>query len=191
MLAAAQEMFSERSYDSVKLEEIAERADVSVGTVYTYFKTKNSLLLAVLVDDYELALSYSNAVLSNPIVDCETSINELTHCYFLATSGGVTREMWRIAVAAYIREPDSEFAIEYDKSLSKMRQQYLALVVRLQDEGFLSRKISPTELANILYNTANMCFIEYLGERHATVDALMSRIKNHNKHLLRWVESTK
>ncbi len=187
MLKAALEMFRERGYDAVKLEEIAERADVSVGTVYTYFKTKNALLLAVIVDDFDIAFSFSSTALSNPFSDAESAVNELTRCYFHEIEGGVTREMWRVAIAAFMREPASHFAIEYQKCLSKMQRQYLAMVRRLQDENLLDTSIIPTEFASILYNNANMCFMEFLRDENASIDVLMARLDRHNKRLVQWV----
>ncbi|WP_425044860.1 TetR/AcrR family transcriptional regulator [Primorskyibacter sp. S87] len=186
MLDAALELFRERGYDAVKLEEIADHAEVSVGTVYTYFKTKNALLLAVIVEDFEKASAGGNAVLSNPAPDCESAINDLTYCYFYEIDGGVTREMWRIAIAAFLRDPASEFGMEYEKCLSKMQRQYVTLVRRLQQLGLLSPSISATELASILYNNANMCFLEYLRDDQASIDVLMSRLKRGNKRLLQW-----
>ncbi|WP_299881440.1 TetR/AcrR family transcriptional regulator [uncultured Sulfitobacter sp.] len=189
MLKAALQLFRERGYDAVKLEEIADRADVSVGTVYTYFKTKNALLLAVIIDDFDAAFTLSKHVLSNPIADCESAVNELTRCYFLEVEGGITREMWRIAIAFVFYDPTSHFSVEYEKCLSKMHGQYLALVLRLQNEDLLSRSIVPTEFASILYNNANMCFLDYLRDENATIDALMGRLKRHNARLLQWTGS--
>jgi AcrR family transcriptional regulator len=45
ILLAAARIFKERGYDEARIEEIAERADVSPGTVYNYFPTKDTLLV--------------------------------------------------------------------------------------------------------------------------------------------------
>ena len=42
-------MAREGGYDAVQMREVAERADVSLGTIYRYFKSKDDLLLAGLV----------------------------------------------------------------------------------------------------------------------------------------------
>lgn len=186
MLDAALKLFRERGYDHVKLEEVAEEADVSVGTVYTYFKTKNALLLAVIVDDFDRAFVMSSKVLENPIKDGDSAVADLSRCYFYDIDGDVSREMWRVAVAAFFRDPDSEFGRQYEKCLSKMQRQYVALIRRLQTENLLSDQIIPTEFASILYNNANMCFLEYLRDDKASMDVLMARLNRHNKRLLHW-----
>ncbi|QQS01904.1 MAG: TetR/AcrR family transcriptional regulator [Austwickia sp.] len=47
ILAAADELFREKGYDAVTTQEIAERADVSNGTLFRYARTKADLLLTV------------------------------------------------------------------------------------------------------------------------------------------------
>ncbi|MDH6197335.1 AcrR family transcriptional regulator [Mycobacterium frederiksbergense] len=47
MLDVAEERFARRPYDSVHVGEIAEAAEVSIGTVYTHFGNKDGLFLAV------------------------------------------------------------------------------------------------------------------------------------------------
>jgi AcrR family transcriptional regulator len=44
---AANELFTERGYDAVGTQEIAERADVAAGTVFRYASSKAELLLMV------------------------------------------------------------------------------------------------------------------------------------------------
>jgi AcrR family transcriptional regulator len=48
LLRAAAVVMSERGVDGATMLEIAERADVGAGTVYTYFKSKDELAIAVL-----------------------------------------------------------------------------------------------------------------------------------------------
>ncbi len=50
ILNAAETLFARNGYRKTKIEDIAERAEVSVGTVYGYFQNKEELLVAVLDD---------------------------------------------------------------------------------------------------------------------------------------------
>lgn len=50
ILSAAEILFAHNGYRKAKIEDIAEKAEVSVGTVYGYFQNKEDLLVAVLDD---------------------------------------------------------------------------------------------------------------------------------------------
>ncbi|WP_024470683.1 TetR/AcrR family transcriptional regulator, partial [Treponema pedis] len=47
IFSAAEEIFYEKDYRSAKLTDIAERAEVPVALIYTYFKNKEVLFDSV------------------------------------------------------------------------------------------------------------------------------------------------
>ncbi len=53
ILAAAEAVFSERGFAGARMEDIAERAGVAVGTLYNYFDDRRALLDAVLLSVLE------------------------------------------------------------------------------------------------------------------------------------------
>ena len=48
VLIASLELFSELGFENTKTNDIAKRADVSEGTVYSYFKTKEEILNVII-----------------------------------------------------------------------------------------------------------------------------------------------
>jgi AcrR family transcriptional regulator len=57
LIRAGQHVMGEKGIDAATMVEIAERADVGAGTVYSYFKSKDELAIAVLERlMYELAI---------------------------------------------------------------------------------------------------------------------------------------
>ena len=50
ILAAALKFFSERGYNKTLIEDIANEAEVSVGTVYFYFKSKEDIMIKLIED---------------------------------------------------------------------------------------------------------------------------------------------
>jgi TetR/AcrR family transcriptional regulator len=53
MLAAALELFSEKGYHNVSMHEIAERAEFAIGTLYKFFKNKEDLYKALMMEKAE------------------------------------------------------------------------------------------------------------------------------------------
>jgi AcrR family transcriptional regulator len=60
MLAAALDLFSEKGYHNVSMHEIAQNAEFAIGTLYKFFKNKEDLykaLMLELADKFEAALT--------------------------------------------------------------------------------------------------------------------------------------
>jgi AcrR family transcriptional regulator len=51
ILAAAFEEFAAKGYAEARLDDVAERAGIAKGTIYFYFKNKETLFQAVLRSD--------------------------------------------------------------------------------------------------------------------------------------------
>ena len=51
ILKAARDMFFNRGFDGTTIEDIADGAEVAVGTVYNYFDSKSALILAITAKD--------------------------------------------------------------------------------------------------------------------------------------------
>ena len=58
ILRAAVEEIADRGYERARLVDIAERADLTVGSVYTWFKNKSDLFNAAL--EYSLAKQHAH-----------------------------------------------------------------------------------------------------------------------------------
>ena len=50
MLAAAIELFSEKGYHNVSMHEIAQKAEFAIGTLYKFFKNKEDLYKALMLE---------------------------------------------------------------------------------------------------------------------------------------------
>jgi AcrR family transcriptional regulator len=59
MLAAALDLFSEKGYHNVSMQEVAQKAEFAVGTLYKFFRSKEDLYKALLV---EMAGTFDDAL---------------------------------------------------------------------------------------------------------------------------------
>ena len=50
MLAAALDLFSQKGYHNVSMQEIAEKAEFAIGTLYKFFQNKNDLYKALVLE---------------------------------------------------------------------------------------------------------------------------------------------
>lgn len=54
ILRIAANLFAEKSYHDVTMDEIAQKAGIAKGTIYLYFKSKEKLYLEILEDSYQV-----------------------------------------------------------------------------------------------------------------------------------------
>src|SRR4029450_5832410 len=73
ILGEAIALFSERGIESVTVDEIAAAADVGKGTVYNYFKAKEDIIVAFLLELDREAL----AAMPGLAVEAETAADAL------------------------------------------------------------------------------------------------------------------
>ena len=53
MLSAALGLFSVKGYHNVSMQEIAQKAEFAIGTLYTFFKSKEDLYKAIILEEAE------------------------------------------------------------------------------------------------------------------------------------------
>lgn len=73
---AAESLFGERGFAGTTTRAIAERAEVGVGTVYLYAKTKEDLLLRIFVESIEAAIEEGFSTLPEGSI-----VDRLLHLY--------------------------------------------------------------------------------------------------------------
>jgi AcrR family transcriptional regulator len=78
IVSSARQLFVTTGYKAVSMEKVAERADVAVGTLYNYFRSKSEIMLAVAVQDtHGLMIPLSHSELNSLTI--EDLIEVFTH----------------------------------------------------------------------------------------------------------------
>ena len=113
ILSAAKEMFLEEGYMAVNTNEIAKKAGVSVGTLYSYFKDKREIFLCIMEDcnaDFRELCKKSRVELNvcdDPMVTLERFFDVLMSA--LSVYGGLFKEYLN-HVAASVEEKRKFFS---------------------------------------------------------------------------------
>ncbi|HID88683.1 MAG TPA: TetR/AcrR family transcriptional regulator [Anaerolineae bacterium] len=82
ILRAARDVFLEEGFHRATVDSIAERAEVSKGTVYLYFESKESLLAHLLLEGLEALLGYlEEAYAPGRTLDAEERLRRLGWAY--------------------------------------------------------------------------------------------------------------
>ena len=147
ILAAARDDFGEQGFAGGSVAEIAARAGVVEGTVYTYFESKRALLLRVVADFYEQLISDVETGL-RAVRGAENQLRFLItrHVQVFVEDLGICR-----LLLSEIR-PDPDL---YDDAVRNLNRRYTALATQVIDRGMaageLRADLVPTLLRDIIY----------------------------------------
>lgn len=100
ILAAGLELFSEKGYHNVSMNEIAQRAEFAIGTLYKFFKNKQDLYRALMLQQADRSVEALTKAVEGPEDEVEKLRNyvrakrqffhenvSMVRLYFAETSG--------------------------------------------------------------------------------------------------------
>jgi AcrR family transcriptional regulator len=187
ILENASELFREVGYDHARIEDIAERAEVSVGTFYNYYQTKGDVLLATVAMEVEEVLANGEAIVNDPPKSVSAALNALASAYCNHSLYYLTKEMWRVALGISIQQPDSHFAKIYTKLDQRLSQQVAQLIASLQRRGLVRSDVEAGAIGQMVFNNLNMMFIEFVKDEAMSLEALNAQIYWQNAPLARLI----
>jgi len=138
LVAAARELFADKG-TSAPLEEVAERADVGIGTLYRHFPTRQALLEAVYVDEVEAMARAAADLAELPPWD---ALSQWLHQYvgFAATKRALNEALMET-------DPDSTVLLTCRTALTGAGT---ALVERAQKAGAVRRDTTFTDVVRMV-----------------------------------------
>lgn len=160
VLEAAERLFREQGYQGATMEEIAADAEVSIGTIYTYFGSKGGILRALMTPLMEEMESKGEAVLANPPPDAADAMAALFEAHRFTND-------WKHVNILRAFDPRTRFA---DEELEKIaatleafiKRQFAQLLVALQESGRLKPDVNIDDAVFLLYTLLLANFEVYL-----------------------------
>ena len=180
ILEAAAELFREAGYEGAKIEAIAAEAEVSIGTIYNYYRNKGDLLVAIVSMEVNEVLNAGRRVIAEPPRDVGDALDTLIGIYIEHSLNYLSKEMWRQAMAISTQQPDSPFGRTYTGLDRALTGQICALIARLQELGLVRRNVDARAIGELVFNNMNMMFIEFVKRDEATIAQLRGAIRRQN-----------
>lgn len=184
ILEAATALFRDVGYERAKIEAIATRAEVSVGTIYNYYRNKGDVLVAIVSMEVNEVLNAGRGVVAHPPADVGDAIDTLIGIYIEHSLIYLDKGMWRQAMATSTQQPDSPFGQTYGELDRALTDQICALIGRLQELGIVRADIDRRPVGELVFNNMNMMFIEFVKREDAGIPQLRAAIRRQNRILV-------
>ncbi len=184
IIEAAASLFRQAGYEGAKIGAIATEAEVSVGTIYNYYRNKGDILVAIVSMEVNEVLNAGRAVVAAPPTNVADAIDTLIGIYIDHSLIYLSKEMWRQAMAISTRQPDSPFGKTYAALDRSLTDQTCELVERLKGLGLVRPGTDMRAAGQIIFNNMNMMFIEFVKQEAMPLGELRIAIRRQNDVLV-------
>lgn len=162
LFTAAYELFEEKGFAATTMKEIAERADMAVGTLYNYYGSKNALLLGIMEKRVtEAASGFRREIIS--ILRKERDAFLIIDTIFAL----LLREFLVFSKRTWVEIFSALFSVGVDWEKG-MRLDFQAIsmfsdvVQIMQKRGLISNEFDPYDITYTLYSTMLIQLMTYI-----------------------------
>jgi AcrR family transcriptional regulator len=175
IVRAAEKLFARKGYPDVAMEEVAAKAGLAVGTIYNYFPSKSSLLLAIIRSETEALVARGQKILASPPSDPVEAASAFTEI-FLDDFTRDDRRLWRELFGAAIAEPSTVGRRLFDRD-AQLVSQLASLLEHYRTIGVLASDIEPMPAATVLYGVCFTWMTAYLMNDAITAEMVRIEIR--------------
>jgi AcrR family transcriptional regulator len=181
ILASATRLFRARGYEAVKIEEIAETAEVSVGTIYNYYKNKGDILVALVALEVNEVLALGEKVVAAPPKNAVAAVERLILTYIDHSLTYLSKDMWRQAMAISTMQPTSPAGETYADLDVALKEQTGRLLARLIAMKSVRKSINAKVLGEMIFHGQNDMFINFVKNDTQSLAELKTKLRRNLK----------
>jgi AcrR family transcriptional regulator len=189
ILEAAVTLFRADGYRAARIEDMADLAQVSPGTVYNYYGSKGDILFATVAMEVEEVLSAGAAIVADPPVGVHPAILALIGSYYDHSLEYLSKEMWRTAFALSVEAPHTPNGERFSQLDRALSAQVVALIARLQQRGEVAAGLDVQALGEVLFNNLNAMFMEFVKDDAMPLSHLKSEVARQIAPLARLISA--
>lgn len=176
IVGAAASLFGEIGYEQASMEAIADRADVSKGTIYNYYRNKGELLLAIVTMEAKDTYDIGQSIIEDERIAPKNAVLDLIDIYVGEPMKLMGKATWRQAIAMSILQPESAFGQQYAEMDRKLGAQLVELILTLRSRGSFANVADLPALADVLFNNINMMFTLFMSDDTMSLEELRRKL---------------
>lgn len=174
VLAAAEEVFTERGIDAASVDDVAAAAGLTKGAVYSSFRSKSGLVIALMAE-HVAERQRDAAAAFERTADSGEALREAGNRMVAAIRSDAK---WQRLLIAYAMRADGDPAVQdaMRERRRELRAALAGLIGRLAEEHGLQLRFSPDETAVVLLGLSNGFAVEGSIDPDAVPDDLLGRV---------------
>lgn len=144
ILDAGKELFFTRGYRDTTIEKITERAGVSTGTFYLYFKSKQEIYMTLYADGIDVFRGMAEEAISWPGLSALARLSAIAHAYYRFYKNHT--EYFEILAFIHMHQA-AELKVKSDMSvlLDEKAIELLKIIEAVIQEGIESGELVPMD----------------------------------------------
>jgi len=149
---AARELFFEKGYRDTTIEMITDRAGVSTGTFYLYFKSKEEIYMALYGDGIDIFHRMAEQAISWPGMGALARLSAIAHAYHRFYVEHT--EYFDILAFIHLHETTLKERTEMSAALDAKAIALLKMIERVISEGIKGEELArmdPWKATNVLW----------------------------------------
>jgi AcrR family transcriptional regulator len=183
ILFAAGDLFATKGFDATSLEDVAAQAEVSVPTIYSFFKSKQDLLLGLVEEDRQLAGPKLTALIARLPARPLDAFVAIGRAMLLDGYDVSQKAVWREIIAASFKvaaEQRNKF-----QELHLVNANYIESAIdKLCDAGRLRPDLDRDGALRLIQGTIRLVFQTYLLNEGMSVDDMMQLLRRDLRTLI-------
>jgi len=161
IFSAAVALFNKKGFSNTSMQDIAAKAELAVGTLYNYFPSKNDLLLDIMQDEMEFAITGDDSLFNINLQNhnAKDIIKSLLRKIFSIPLLINKESMKEIFIATFSSDVHLQKGMVLDIELMKAFQD---LLERLQKNNMINPEMNSYNATKIFYSVLLAQMMMYL-----------------------------
>lgn len=178
ILESAKALFLSQGYDATTTEQIAEKAELGVGTVYNYFKSKADIFIETVADEFGEDKVYD----ISGIVELNKGIADTVYEFFNSYTKGtkflgkkLLKELIAAAFGSFKSNPNfigKLIALDF-----KLLDDLVKLLDYLKEKGVLKESYDSKQGAEVVYGAIAFEFLSYIYAENISFEECKDKIR--------------
>jgi len=179
ILDSAQKVFFDKGFQVATMDEIADSAELSKGTLYLYYNSKEDLFLAVMMRGLNILYELIDGVMNSDrsIVRKLLALEDV-YLEFFESQKNYFRMFYFIQTPQFHKQVSEEMRLSCCALTHKIWELVIDLLKKGMDDGLIRSDINPVEIVIILWSSSTALMLRINGENPLWKDRMNIDLKH-------------